>query len=75
MSLVERLGYKTLDDFYSDYDNNMIAEWMAYDMTQNTEWAEKARVALSLEQQKENDGEKEAELIRNMFKVITHANG
>lgn len=67
MSLVERLGYKTLDEFYQDYDNNMIMEWLAYDMTQNTEWKEKANAEKAMEVQKERTPEQEAEAMKQFF--------
>lgn len=41
MSLVERLGYKTLNELYSTMDNNEIMEWLAYDMLRNPEMRER----------------------------------
>ena len=67
MALVERLGYKTLDAFYSEYDNNMIAEWMAYDLSNSVEWSEKAEKEIALERQKNNTAEQEAEMVRGFF--------
>jgi hypothetical protein len=67
MSLVERLGYKTLDALYSQMDNNDIMEWMAYDKIQNYEWREACQKEMDLENQKNQTLEEEAERIKAMF--------
>ena len=70
MSLVERLGYKTLNELYTSMDNNEIMEWMAYDRTQNSEWADKIKKEISLENQKNQSLEEEAERIKAMFMAL-----
>lgn len=67
MSLVERLGFKTLKELYKELDNNDIMEWLAYDKCNDTEYREKLERQISLEKQKQNTAEQEAELIRAMF--------
>lgn len=67
MSLVERLGYKTLDALYAELDNNQIMEWSAYDKTQNTDWLTAYQKELALEQQQNQTLEEEAERIKAMF--------
>ncbi len=67
MSLVERLGYKSLDELYDHMDNNQIMEWAAYDKLSNEEWLKKVKMEKSLEMQKNQSLEKEAEMMRAMF--------
>ena len=67
MSLVERLGYKTLDALYMEMDNNDIMEWSAYDKTQNTDWVTTYKKELALEQQKTQTLEEEADRMRAML--------
>ncbi len=67
MSLVERLGYKTLDSLYSELDNNQIMEWWAYDKTQNAEWQTEYRKEVNLENQRTQTLEEEASRIKAMF--------
>lgn len=56
MSLVERLGYKTLNALYSEMSCNEIMEWAAYDLTNNPEWVEKYKsTPISLSPEKEAD--------------------
>lgn len=67
MALMERLGFKTLDELWSTYDNNDIMTWVAYDKLQDTDWIKKVREEQSLERQKNMTLEEEAEAIRRMF--------
>lgn len=67
MSLVERLGFKTLDNLYDHLDSNDILEWAAYDMVNNPEWKEKTIKEIDLEKQKNQTLEEEAERIKAMF--------
>lgn len=67
MSLVERLGYKTLDNLYSSLDNNEISEWMAYDLASNHEWRENYLKEFDLEVQKNQTLEEEADRMRAML--------
>ncbi len=67
MSLVERLGYKSLKHLYSEMDSGEIMEWSAYDLTQNEEWRKKYSAAMDLEKQQSQTLEEEAERIKAMF--------
>ncbi len=70
MSLVERLGYKSLNNLYAEMDCNDIMEWAAYDLTQNTEWKEKIDKQIQIEKQKEFTAEEEAAAIKAMFQSL-----
>lgn len=70
MSLVERLGYKSLKELYEHMNNNEILEWAAYDMIRNPEWREKAQRELALLRQKEFTPEQEADAIKAMFSML-----
>ncbi len=67
LSLVERLGFKTLDALYAEMDNNQIMEWAAYDMTQNDDWRKEYKLEQDLEKQRTQTLEEEAERIKAMF--------
>lgn len=67
LSLVERLGFKTLDRLYEEMDNNQIMEWAAYDMTQNDKWREDYAKEINLIKQQNQTLEEEAERIKAMF--------
>ncbi len=67
LSLVERLGFKTLENLYAEMDNNQIMEWSAYDLTQDDTWRKAYKEALALEMQKNQSLEDEAQLIKAMF--------
>ncbi len=67
MSLVERLGFKTLKHLYNELDNNDIMEWAAYDMLQNPEWLEEQKKQKALEQQKGQTLEDEAKAVRRLL--------
>lgn len=67
LSLVERLGFKTLSALYQELDNNEIMEWAAYDKTQNDEWRTAYLSEVNLEKQKNQTLEEEAEKIKAMF--------
>ncbi len=67
MSLVERLGFKTLDNLYAEMDANQIMEWSAYDLTQNDKWRKTYEAELNLEKQKNQTLEEEAERMKAMF--------
>ncbi len=67
MSLVERLGYKTLKNLHEEMTNNDIMEWVAYDKTQNDEWRKHYLENLHLENQRTQSLEEEAEKMMLMF--------
>ena len=67
LSLVERLGFKTLDRLYQEMDNNQIMEWWAFDKTQNQDWLKEYNTQVSLEKQQNQTLEEEAERIKAMF--------
>jgi hypothetical protein len=67
MSLVERLGYKSLNELYNTLDNNDILEWSAYDLTQNQEWQKKYNTEIDFDNQKNQTPEEEAKKIKLMF--------
>jgi len=67
MSLVERLGYKSLRDLLSNLDNNEIMEWSAYDKLQDYEWRKNYDTEVALDRQKNQTPEEEAERIKAMF--------
>ena len=67
LSLVERLGFKTLNNLYESMDANEIMEWSAYDLTQNEKWRKDYEVEVNLERQKNQTLEEEAERIKMMF--------
>ena len=67
LSLVERLGFKTLNALYAEMDNNDIMEWSAYDKTQNEEWRKAYKLELDLKKQQNQTLEEEAERIKAMF--------
>ncbi len=67
LSLVERLGFKTLDRLYQEMDNNQIMEWWAFDKTQNQDWLKEYNTQISLEKQQNQTLEEEAERIKAMF--------
>ncbi len=70
MSLVERLGYKTLNELFSYMDNNEIMEWYAYDLTQSRDWRKEYNKQILLEKQKNQTFEEEADLIKEMFMTL-----
>lgn len=70
MSLVERLGFKTLQELYETLDGNEIMEWLAYDKCQNTDTRNKLMKELSLERQQYDTKEQEAEKVRQMFRGL-----
>ncbi len=49
MSLVERLGFQTLDNLYLSMSSDAIMEWMAYDMLKNPELRERLEQELQKE--------------------------
>jgi hypothetical protein len=67
LSLVERLGFKTLDALYAEMDNNQIMEWWAFDKTQNQDWLKEYNTQVNLEKQQNQTLEEEAERIKAMF--------
>lgn len=67
MSLVERLGYKTLDNLYETMDNNTIMEWQAYDLARNFDWQTAYKKELDIEQQKNQTLEEEAQRMKAML--------
>jgi hypothetical protein len=67
MSLVERLGFKTLDNMYNEMDSTDIMEWMAYDMIKNPEVRERLEKEISIEYQKTFTAEQEADAMRAML--------
>jgi len=67
LSLVERLGFKTLDRLYAEMDNNQIMEWWAFDKTQNQDWIKEYNTQVNLEKQQNQTLEEEAERIKAMF--------
>lgn len=67
LSLVERLGFKTLNNLYESMDANEIMEWSAYDLTKNDEWRKKYETQVNIEKQKNQTLEEEAERIKAMF--------
>ena len=74
MSLVERLGFGTIDNLYANMSNNDIVEWMAYDCTQDDKWRENYRKCKDLETQKQYDREEEAERMIAMFNSLLGGN-
>ena len=67
LSLVERLGFKTLDRLYAEMDNNQIMEWWAFDKTQNQDWIKEYNTQVNLEKQQNQTLEEEAARIKAMF--------
>jgi len=67
MSLVERLGFKTLDNLYSEMGSEEILEWMAYDMIKNPEIRERFDKEISIAHQRTFTLEQEADAMRMMF--------
>jgi hypothetical protein len=67
MSLAERLGYKSLNQLLNELSANDIAEWQAYDLTQNQEWRDEYLRIKNLEDQKNQTLEEEAEKIKAML--------
>lgn len=67
MSLVERLGLGSLANLYMQMSSNDIVEWMAYDLTQDTDWRTAYKTNKSLEDQKTQTLEEEAERVRAML--------
>ncbi len=67
LSLVERLGFKTLARLYQEMDNNQIMEWWAFDKTQNPDWIKEYNTEINLEKQQNQTLEEEAERIKVMF--------
>lgn len=67
MSLVERLGFKTLNNLYSEMDSEEILEWMAYDMIKNPEIRERFDKEISITRQKTFTLKQEADAMRMMF--------
>ncbi len=67
MALVERLGFGTLDNLYAHMSGNDIAEWMAYDLTLNDKWYDNYKKEKSLEEQRTQTLEQEAQRIKAMF--------
>ncbi len=68
MSLVERLGFQTLDNLYAHMSSNDIVEWMAYDFTQSDKWREKFSKDLDIETQQKYSREEEAKRMEDMLK-------
>ena len=67
MSLVERLGFKTLKQMYEQVSSFEIMEWMAYDLLKNPETHAELKRASEVEAQRNNTLEQEADLMRNLF--------
>lgn len=67
MSLVERLGFKTLDELWNTLDSNQIFEWIAYDRLKDPEFSKRLQNEINLEQQKHFSLEDEANAIKQMF--------
>lgn len=67
MSLVERLGYKTLKDLYAEMDGNDIMEWVAYDMIQQPDLRKRLEKEILMEAQKSFTNEQEADAIKAML--------
>ncbi len=70
MSLVERLGFKTLDNLYNEMSSDEIFEWMAYDMIKNPEVRARLDKEISIENQKSFTKEQEADAIRAMLEGL-----
>jgi len=70
MSLVERLGFKTLKHLYAELDNNDIMEWAAYDMIKDSETAERLKRELDFERQRTQSLEEESDKMRLLFMQI-----
>ncbi len=67
MTLVERLGFRTLDALYAELDNNDIMEWAAYDLLKNPESRKKLDETMDLERQKTQGHEEEANRMTEML--------
>ncbi len=67
MTLVERLGFGTINNLYAHMSSNDIVEWMAYDLTQNTSWAEGYKADKDLKEQRQRTLEEETEAMKAMF--------
>ncbi len=67
MSLVERLGLGTLANLYMQMSSNDIVDWMAYDLTQDTEWRKSYNDARLMQEQKTQTLEEEADRMRAML--------
>ncbi len=67
MSLVERLGFGTINNMYASMNANDISEWMAYDMIKNPEWYDKAIVEQDLKRQETDTFEEETRKMKLMF--------
>lgn len=74
MSLVERLGFKTLNELYSTLDSNEIMEWLAYDMLSNDEWREGALKEREMARQAIQSLNEEADKIKEMFMRMANGN-
>lgn len=72
LSLVERLGFKTLNNLYSEMNSDDILEWMAYDLIKNPEVRERLESEISMEMQKTFTKEQEAEAIRSLLMTLGH---
>ncbi len=64
MSLVERLGYRSLNELYATMDNNEIMEWLAYDMLRNPEMREKIEKEQLQDLHSSDTAEQQADSIR-----------
>ncbi len=71
MSLVERLGLGTLANLYMQMSSNDIVDWMAYDLTQDLDWRKSYKANKSMEEQKTQTLEEEAERMKAMFMGLT----
>ncbi len=67
MSLVERLGFKTLNNLYTEMSSDEIFEWMAYDMIKNPETRDKLDKEISITVQRNYTAEEESRLLKDMF--------
>lgn len=70
LSLVERLGYKSLSNLYAEMSNNEIMEWAAYDLTQNPEWREKYKEELETQKKISMPKEEQLEDEANKIKAL-----
>lgn len=67
MGLVERLGYRSLNELYKNMDNNELMEWAAYDKTQDPKWLKRYFADKKAEDDKHQTLEEEADKIKSML--------
>lgn len=70
MSLVERLGFKSLNNLYSELSSDEIFEWMAYDMIHNPETHDRLTKEILTERQRNYTADEEADSIKMFLSAL-----